>query len=200
MIEKLNKTYQFILASRSPRRQRLIHDLGLRFSIRKSALEEEIIPEDMPEEEIACSLAKQKAELTELKEENELIITADTIVWHKDRVLGKPRDYSDAFQMLKRLSGEMHSVITGICLRDKNGLESFYAETLVHFTSITDEEIRNYLERYKPYDKAGAYGIQEWIGYIGIDHIEGSYYNVVGLPVQLLYDRLKNRLQQNQIM
>ncbi|MFP4664087.1 MAG: Maf family nucleotide pyrophosphatase [Bacteroidales bacterium] len=200
MIEKLNKTYQFILASRSPRRQRLIHDLGLRFSLRKSALEEEIIPEDMPEEEIACSLARQKAELTELKEENELIITADTIVWHKDRVLGKPRDYSDAFQMLKRLSGEMHSVITGICLRDKNGLESFYAETLVHFTSITDEEIRNYLERYKPYDKAGAYGIQEWIGYIGIDHIEGSYYNVVGLPVQLLYDRLKNRLQQNQLM
>jgi len=196
MIEKLNHTYHFILASKSPRRQTLLKELGLHFTLRKSGLEEEIIPENIPEEDIACELARQKAEHTEIKHDKELIITADTIVWHKDRVLGKPRDYSDAFQMLRRLSGDVHSVITGICLRNKAGCETFHSETLVHFAKLDDAEIRNYLERYKPYDKAGAYGIQEWIGHIGIEHIEGSYYNVVGLPVQHLYHRLKKRITE----
>lgn len=194
MIEKLNQTYQFVLASQSPRRQRLMHDLGLKFIVRKSGLEVEHYPENLPEQDTACELACKKAELTPLKNDNELIITADTIVWSKNTILGKPENYSDAFQMLKHLSDDTHSVITGMCLKDNNGLESFWAETKVHFTKLSDEEIRNYIERYKPYDKAGAYGIQEWIGYIGIDHISGSYYNVVGLPVQKLYEELKKRL------
>ncbi|MEA3448297.1 MAG: Maf family nucleotide pyrophosphatase [Bacteroidota bacterium] len=197
MIELLNNTYQFVLASKSPRRQQLLHDLGLQFIVRKSTLEVEQYPENLPEQDIACELARKKAELTELKNDNELIITADTIVFHKGTILGKPKHYSDAFQMLKLLSNNTHSVVTGICLKDKDGLESFFSETKVHFTTISDAEIRNYIERYKPYDKAGAYGIQEWIGYIGIDYISGSYYNVVGLPVQDLYQKLKSRLDNN---
>jgi septum formation protein len=195
MIESLNQQYKFVLASKSPRRQQLLHDLGLQFIVRHSKLEIEHYPENLPEQDVACELARKKAELTELKNNNELIIAADTIVWHKDTILGKPTNYSDAFQMLKFLTNNTHSVITGICLKDKDGLESFFTETKVHFTAISDEEIRNYIERYKPYDKAGAYGIQEWIGYIGIDYISGSYYNVVGLPVQHLYQKLKCRLK-----
>ncbi len=194
MINILNQTYQFVVASKSPRRQQILHDLGLQFILRRSNLEVEHYPENLSEQDIACELACKKAELTELKNDKELIITADTIVWHNDKILGKPENYSDAFQMLKLLSNNTHSVITGMCLKDKEGLESFFTETKVHFTKLTDEEIRDYIERYKPYDKAGSYGIQEWIGYIGIDHITGSYYNVVGLPVQHLYQKLKNRL------
>lgn len=195
MIESLNQTYQFVLASQSPRRQSILKEMGLHFILRKSMLKEEIIPEDLEPAEVAESLAVQKAEHTELHKNNELIITADTIVCVDNKILGKPLNYSDAFQMLKLISGKTHQVITGICLRDKDSSESFHATSNVRFAKLDDEEIRNYIERYKPFDKAGAYGIQEWIGYIGIEHIEGSYFNVVGLPSQALYERLKSRIK-----
>lgn len=196
MIEELNNTYNFILASKSPRRQRLLKELGIDFKIRRSSLSEEIYYENEDGTEVACRLAREKADNTDIKEDKELIITADTVVMDEGQILGKPGSYSEAFQMLKRLSGSSHYVITGICLKDKNSAETFSAETVVHFTVLDDSEIRNYIERYKPFDKAGAYGIQEWIGFIGIDNITGSYYNVVGLPVQLLYSKLKEKLSE----
>ena len=199
MIETLNKTYKFVLASRSPRRQTILREMGLQFILRHSTLEEESYPEDYSPQEVAEYLATQKALKTEIKQENELIIAADTIVTIDDIILGKPNGYSDAFQMLKRISGKTHSVVTGICLRDNNSCESFHGETKVRFAAITDDEIRNYIERYHPFDKAGAYGIQEWIGYIGIEYIEGSYFNVVGLPSHALYEKLTERIKQNTI-
>jgi septum formation protein len=173
--------------------------MGLQFILRHSTLEEESYPEDYSPQEVAEYLATQKALKTEIKQENELIIAADTIVTIDDIILGKPNGYSDAFQMLKRISGKTHSVVTGICLRDNNSCESFHGETKVRFAAITDDEIRNYIERYHPFDKAGAYGIQEWIGYIGIEYIEGSYFNVVGLPSHALYEKLTERIKQNTI-
>jgi len=196
MIETLNKTYKFVLASRSPRRQTILREMGLQFVLRRSTLEEESYPENYSPQEVAEYLATQKALWTEIKYDTEIIIAADTIVTIDDIILGKPDGYSDAFQMLKRISGETHSVITGICLRDKNSCESFHGETKVRFAAISDDEIRNYIERYRPFDKAGAYGIQEWIGYIGIEHIEGSYFNVVGLPSHALYEKLGQRIKQ----
>ena len=199
MIDTLNKTYKFVLASRSPRRQTILREMGLQFILRRSMLEEESYSEDYSPQEVAEYLATQKALKTELKQENELIIAADTIVTIDGTILGKPKGYSDAFQMLKRISGKTHSVITGICLRDNNSCESFHGETKVRFAAITDAEIRNYIERYHPFDKAGAYGIQEWIGYIGIEYIEGSYFNVVGLPSHALYEKLTERIKQKMI-
>jgi septum formation protein len=194
MIEELNNKFDFILASQSPRRQTILSELGIQYEMRKSKLKEETYPENLDMKDVACFLAKEKAEHTELLSDKELIITADTIVCIDNQILGKPDSYSDAFQMLKLLSGKTHSVITGMCLRDSNTTETFSAETFVRFAILDDDEIRNYIERYNPFDKAGAYGIQEWIGYIGIEHIEGSYYNVVGLPSQRLYEKLKSRI------
>jgi septum formation protein len=195
MIEQLNQTFDFVLASESPRRQSLLKSMGIQFSVRKSTLSEEKYPEEFTPENVSEFIARQKAIHTSLLSDKELIITADTIVVIEDVILGKPKNYSDAFQMLKRLSGKTHSVITGICLRDTNHSESFHASTNVRFAALDDTEIRNYIERYKPYDKAGAYGIQEWIGYIGIEHIEGSYFNVVGLPTHSLYTHLVSRIK-----
>ncbi len=183
--------YNILLASASPRRQDLLREIGLKFKLVKAPLAEEIIPKDLFRENIAVHLAKEKADSYLDLAENDLLITADTIVWVDGKVLGKPIDYSDAFQMLKLLSNRSHSVITGVCLKSLEKTVCFHAETLVRFAKINDEEIRYYIENYKPYDKAGAYGIQEWIGKIGVDHIEGSYYNVVGLPVQMVYQELK---------
>lgn len=154
------------------------------------------IPEDIPEEmgmtEVPVYLAELKALafLPQLKN-NQLVITADTIVWLNGKILNKPADYNDGFRMLKDLSGEKHQVLTGVCLLTTDKKVSFFASTDVWFKPLSDEEINYYLETYRPYDKAGAYGIQEWIGYIGIDHIEGSFFNVMGLPVQSLYEHLK---------
>jgi len=188
---KGNVDYNILLASASPRRQDLLREIGLKFKLVKAPLAEEIIPKDLFRENIAVHLAKEKADSYLDLAENDLLITADTIVWVDGKVLGKPIDYSDAFQMLKLLSNRSHSVITGVCLKSLEKTVCFHAETLVRFAKINDEEIRYYIENYKPYDKAGAYGIQEWIGKIGVDHIEGSYYNVVGLPVQMVYQELK---------
>ncbi len=189
-LQNLNK-YEIILASKSPRRQQILSDLGLKFSVQSMD-----IPEDFPEglgmTEIPIYLAELKATafLPQLKS-NQLIITADTIVWLDGQVMNKPIDYADGFRMLKDLSGKKHQVLTGVCLLSIEKKVSFYTSTDVWFKHLSDEEINYYLETFRPYDKAGAYGIQEWIGYIGIERIEGSFFNVMGLPVQNLYEQLK---------
>jgi septum formation protein len=183
--------YQLILASQSPRRQHLLKELGLDFEIQVKAVDE-VYPPHLLRQEIPMYLSKLKADAfaTDLKL-GQLVITADTIVWLNEAVLGKPIDYNDAFTMLKNLSGNMHTVYTGVCLKSVEKEKSFWASTDVYFKNLSDAEIKYYLENYKPYDKAGSYGIQEWIGYIGIKRIEGSYFNVMGLPIQKLYDELQ---------
>ena len=185
------ENYDIILASKSPRRQQLLSDLGLKFSVQSMDIAEEF-PETLEKTEIPVYLAELKAEaFRPLLKNNQLVITADTIVWLDGNVLNKPTDYNDAFRMLKTLSGKKHQVITGVCLLSTEKKVSFYALTDVWFKPLSDEEIQYYLEHYRPYDKAGAYGIQEWIGHIGIYRIEGSFFNVMGLPVQSVYEHLK---------
>ena len=189
-LQKLEK-YDIWLASKSPRRQQMLYDLGLEFKIvTKDGLEENY-PENLKKEEIPVFLAKQKAAAYE-KEQNDksLLITADTIVWSENKVLGKPKDYKDAVNIISSLSGKKHVVITGVCLTSSEKQKSFFSTTEVFFKELTIDEIDYYVTNYKPYDKAGAYGIQEWIGYIGIEKIIGSYFNVVGLPIQKLYSEL----------
>jgi len=184
--------FNIILGSASPRRRALLEEMGLRFSIAKSVYSETNYPEHLYREEIALYLATEKSKSFGTLAETDLLITADTIVWHKDAVLGKPINYSDAFQMLKRLSNQCHDVITGVCLRSNEKTCSFFSETKVKFAEVSNEDIKTYIEKYKPYDKAGAYGIQEWIGLIGIEWVEGSYFNVVGLPTHRLFVELQN--------
>lgn len=190
LLENL-KSYEIILASKSPRRQQLLTDLGIKFRVQPMDIPE-IFPEGLGMTEVPVYLAELKAEaFRPFLENQQLIITADTIVWLEGEVLNKPADYADGFRMLRNLSGKKHQVVTGVCLLSPEKKVSFYASTDVWFKELSDEEIHYYLEHYKPYDKAGAYGIQEWIGYIGIYHIEGSFFNVMGLPVQSLYEHLK---------
>lgn len=142
--------------------------------------------------EVPVYLAELKANaFLPLLKENQLVITADTIVWLDGKVLNKPANYDEGFEMLKALSGEKHQVVTGVCLLTTEKRVSFFSSTDVWFKELSDDEIRFYLENYRPYDKAGAYGIQEWIGYIGITHIEGSFFNVMGLPIQKVYEHLR---------
>lgn len=183
--------YNILLASASFRRRELLSELGIRYTLVKSPLKEEIVPKDVYCEDAAEYLAEQKSLAYELTEPKDLLITADTIVVVDEKILGKPCDYSDAFQMLRLLSGKTHSVITGVCLRTQEKTVTFSVKTMVTFAELQDEEIRYYIENFKPFDKAGAYGIQEWIGKIAVEHIEGSFYNVMGLPVQRLYSELK---------
>ena len=183
--------YEIILASKSPRRQQLLSDLGLKFSVQSMDIAEEF-PAHLGMTEISTYLAELKAEAFRPRlKNNQLVITADTIVWLDGQVLNKPTDYADGFRMLKNLSGKKHQVITGVCLLSNEKKVSFHALTEVWFKELSDEEIQYYLEQYQPYDKAGAYGIQEWIGYVAIYHIEGSFFNVMGLPVQSVYEHLK---------
>ena len=183
--------YEIILASQSPRRQQLLSDLGLQFTVQLMNVDEEFPPElGMNEVPVYLAELKATAFLPQLKS-NQLVITADTIVWLDGQVLNKPTDYEDGFRMLRNLSGKKHQVITGVCLLSTQKKISFSASTDVWFTQLSDEEIHYYLETFRPYDKAGAYGIQEWIGYIGIHRIDGSFYNVMGLPIQSLYEHLK---------
>lgn len=183
--------YEIILASKSPRRQQLLADLGLKFSVQSMDIPEEF-PEGLGMTEVPVYLAELKAEaFRPFLNNNQLVITADTIVWLDGKVLNKPTDYADGFRMLRDLSEKKHQVITGVCLLSTEKKVSFFASTDVWFKELSDEEINYYLENYRPYDKAGAYGIQEWIGYIGINHIEGSFFNVMGLPIQSLYEHLK---------
>jgi septum formation protein len=188
----LNKKYKIILASGSPRRQQFLKELALDFEIKIKEVEE-IYPENLQGVEITNFLAILKANAFEGEiESNEILITSDTIVWFENKALGKPKDYDDAFQMLKSMSGKTHEVITSVCFKTMNKTETIFEVTKVTFNQLTDESIQYYLEHYKPYDKAGSYGIQEWIGLVGIAKIEGSYTNVVGMPTDKVYEYLTN--------
>lgn len=182
---------EIILASKSPRRQQLLKDLGLDFQIILKEVEE-IYPPELKREEVPMFLSKLKADafVPDLKP-NQLVITSDTIVCLEGRIIGKPKDREDAFHMLSDLSGKMHEVITAVTLTSLEKQVSFFVITEVYFKTLTNLEIDYYINEYQPYDKAGSYGIQEWIGYIGIEKIVGSYFNVMGLPVKELYDELE---------
>lgn len=184
--------YHLILASASPRRISLLKELNLTFDCISLDVEE-VFPSDLEDHEVARFLARLKAEAFPIEKltPKSILITADTIVCLNDEVIGKPDDREHAIEMLQKLSGQMHKVITGVCLRSHDKESIFSNETDVYFSKLTDEEIIYYVDQFKPFDKAGAYGIQEWIGYIGIEKIEGSYFNVMGLPVQQLYVELK---------
>jgi septum formation protein len=191
IIEKLND-FKIILASRSPRRQQLLRDLGLQFDIVIKEFEE-IYPDGLSGEEVARYVAHEKASYFKNEiSDNEIVIAADTIVWCNNKVLGKPLDYKDAISILKEISGNTHEVITGVSLLSSSKELTFSETTKVTFETLSEEEICYYIDKYEPYDKAGAYGIQEWIGIIACSRIEGSYFNVVGLPVQRLYKELQN--------
>ncbi|MDP4290058.1 MAG: Maf family nucleotide pyrophosphatase [Bacteroidota bacterium] len=183
--------YHLILASASPRRISLLTELNLTFES-VSLDVDEVYPPDLKGHDVARYLARLKAEaFPDVKLTGKtILITADTIVCLNDEILGKPDNREHAIEMLHQLSGQMHKVITGVCLRSSGKESVFSTETDVYFRKLSDEEIRYYVDQYHPFDKAGAYGIQEWIGYIGIEKIEGSYFNVMGLPVQQLYDEL----------
>lgn len=184
--------YKIILASGSPRRKELLAGLGYDFGIRLLPGIDESYPDGLTGEEIAMHIAKGKAApYRDSMADDELIITADTIVYLDGQVLGKPKDEADACQMLRKLSGKTHQVITGVNLLTKTHEKTFASVSQVTFANLTDEEIQHYVSHYHPTDKAGAYGIQEWIGYVGVTRIEGSYFNVMGLPVQRLYTELK---------
>lgn len=190
--EKL-KNYHIILASQSPRRQELLKGLDIPFAV-KTIDCEEIYPNSLPQDEIPVFLAELKAGafLKEELKDNSLIITADTIVLLNNEVLGKPKNREEAIEMLQKLSGNKHTVVSGVCITTKEKKKSFSVKTLVQFKTLSLEEINYFIDNYPPMDKAGAYAIQEWIGYIGITNVEGSYYNIMGLPVQRLYEELQN--------
>lgn len=189
-LERLNK-YDIILASKSPRRQQLLEGIGIRFRTVNHEEMDEIYPSVLKREEIPLYLAKAKSmHYSSVIHPDSILITADTIVWLKNEVIGKPSDAEDAVLMLMKLSGQMHEVFTGVCVKYHTQEIVFHASTKVYFRKLSEEEIRYYVSHYKPFDKAGAYGVQEWIGYIAVEGIEGSYYNVMGLPIKQLYCEL----------
>ena len=189
MISDKLKNKNIILASGSPRRQELFKELGLEFSIQVKAVEE-IYPSTLKGADITNYLADLKAAAFTQLGESDIVITADTIVWLNNKAIEKPKDKPHAIEMLQEISGKCHQVITSICIKTFNSQKVFYDETLVYFKPLSMEEITYYVEKYEPFDKAGAYGIQEWIGFIGVTKIEGSYFNVMGLPVHKLYEEL----------
>lgn len=192
MLKDKLKGYKIILASASPRRQQFFKDLDLDFEIRVKEIEE-VYPDNLQGKEITNFLAELKAESFDGElAENEILITSDTIVWLNNKAVGKPKDYNDAFLILKSLSNSTHEVITSVCFKTKSALNTIFDITKVTFNLLSDDAIHYYLENYKPFDKAGAYGIQDWIGLIGISKIEGSYTNVVGLPSNLVYHYLNS--------
>ena len=183
--------YHIILASNSPRRRELLDGLDIDFEVKVLTDIEENYPDHLETPEIPVYIATEKAAAyKDMMAENDLIITADTVVVLGDEVLGKPVNLDDARRMLRELSGQTHQVITGVCLMTRKRQRSFAVTTDVTFKELTDAEINYYVEKYQPLDKAGAYGIQEWIGYIGVTGLEGSYFNVMGLPVQRIYNEL----------
>ena len=190
MLNTILKDYKIILASGSPRRQQFFKDLDLDFEIRLKEIEE-VYPPNLREEDITDYLAVLKSDAFEGElKEGEILITSDTLVWHENKALGKPKDDQDAFAMLKSLSNKTHKVITSVCFKTKDKIEVISDTTHVTFNELSDAQIQYYLEKYQPYDKAGSYGIQEWIGFVGVSKIEGSYANVMGLPVDKVYDYL----------
>lgn len=190
------KGLKIILASKSPRRQELLRNLGVDFEIRTKDTEEGF-PEDMLPEEIPVFLSKKKAAaMIETLQPNEILITADTIVCIENEILNKPQNRNEAIVMIEKLNGRSHFVYTGVCIASANGEVAFSDKSKVVFSKLNREEIEYYVDAYKPFDKAGAYGIQEWIGYAGIEKIEGSFYTVMGLPTQKLYVELKKFIEQ----
>ena len=190
MLDNLEK-YKVILASGSPRRRELMAGLGVNYEVRILPDVDESYPDTLQGEEIPLYIAKEKADAyIPMMQPDELIITADTIVWLDGKVLGKPGDREDALQMLRTMSGRTHEVFTGVCITTTDWQRSFTAQTEVRFATLSEDEIIYYVDNFKPMDKAGAYGVQEWIGFIGVENISGSYYNIMGLPVQKLYREL----------
>ena len=189
--------YRVLLASKSPRRRQLLEGCGIAFEIAEGREAEEVYPSILPAEQVAEYLSGLKSDAyADVLAADDLLITADTVVIAGGEILGKPTDRTDAVRMLRSLSGCEHKVITGVTLRTVAKKESFSCESKVRFRGLSDEEIEHYVDTYRPYDKAGAYGIQEWIGYVAIEAIEGSFYNVMGLPVQALYVRLGEFLEE----
>ena len=182
--------YQIVLASNSPRRQELLKGLDIPFTVRVKEDISEDYPHDLPVDQIPLFIAKKKAAAYDIGD-NELLITADTVVVLDREVMGKPHNASDAKRMLRALSGYTHQVVTGVCLTTRQRQRAFTTVTDVTFKELSDEEIDYYVTHYHPFDKAGAYGVQEWIGYIGVTKLQGSYFNVMGLPVQRIYQELK---------
>jgi septum formation protein len=191
MLREKLKNYHIILASKSPRRQQFFKDLDLDFTIQLKEVEE-IYPKKLKGSEITDFLADLKSKPFTNLLDTDLLITSDTIVWLENNPLGKPKNEEEAFKMLRSLSGKKHEVITSISIKSKNFQKIINDTTVVSFKELTDREINYYIKNYQPFDKAGAYGIQEWIGFIAINKIEGSYFNVVGLPVHKLYKELMN--------
>ena len=191
MLDNLKK-YKVVLASNSPRRKELLSGLGIDYEVKTLPDIDESFPEGLSEVETATYIARAKADVyRNIMQPDELIITADTIVWLDGEVMGKPVDEEDARRMLRALSGKTHQVITGVCLTTIDSQKAFATVTDVTFCHLSEEEIDYYVERYRPMDKAGSYGIQEWIGFVGVESISGSYFNVMGLPIQRLYTELK---------
>jgi len=186
-LERL-KNYKLILASNSSRRQQFLNDLNLNYEIRLKDVEE-IYPQNLKGSQITDFLVKLKAKFFDLSE-NEILISSDTIVWLDEEVLGKPKNHDQAFAILKKLSGRTHQVITSVCFKSIEKTKTFNATTKVTFSDLTYDMIHFYINQYQPFDKAGSYGIQEWIGLIGIEKIEGSYTNVVGLPTEIFFKEL----------
>ena len=185
------KKYKVILASNSPRRKELLAGLGVDYEVRTLPDVDESYPETLQGADIPLYIAKEKADAyVAMMQPGELMITADTSVWLDGKVLGKPRDREDALQMLRTMSGRTHEVFTGVCITTTDWQRSFTAQTEVRFATLSEEEIAYYVDNFQPMDKAGAYGVQEWIGFIGVENISGSYYNIMGLPVQKLYREL----------
>lgn len=191
MLENLNK-YEIVLASNSPRRKELLQRMGVNFKVRTLFGIDESYPDSLRGEDIVCYISRNKAKAYQSSmAPNELLITADTIAYVDGEVMGKPKNAEQAKEMLHKLSGKTHQVITGVTIVTAKRTENFGVTSQVKFTNITDEEINFYVDNYLPFDKAGAYGIQEWIGIVAVEEIKGSYFNVVGLPVQRLYQKLK---------
>ncbi|NNL32551.1 MAG: septum formation protein Maf [Flavobacteriaceae bacterium] len=192
MLSEKIKPYNLILASGSPRRQQLLNDLGLDFEIRLKPVVEEY-PDRLRHFEISDYLAQLKSLAFEAElKPNDILITSDTIVWHKDRAIGKPISKENAFAMIKSLSGDVHEVITSICFKTTTYQKTVNTITKVHFAELTDDEIAHYLDNYEFMDKAGAYGIQDWIGLVAVTNLEGSYLNVMGFPIHLVYKTLND--------
>ena len=192
-VETIIKEYPFklILGSASPRRQELLKSLGFDFLNKPIKADESIWPKELKAQEIPIFLAELKADAYEnVLKENELLITADTVVWCDGKVFNKPENFAAGKKMLEELSGKMHEVFTAVCLKSANKQTTFYDVSKVYFKKLKPDEIEYYLTNFSPYDKAGGYGVQDWIGYIGIDKIEGSFYNIMGLPVKELYEEL----------
>jgi len=189
-------SYELLLASRSPRRIALLKELGIPFRVVETDHGDEHHPPHLEGGDVAVYLAEHKsAAYTDPLAEREILLTADTVVWHRGKDLGKPAGHEEAVEMIRDLSGNTHQVYTGVCLRSNHRERAFFVCTDVTFSDLARQEIETYVRRWRPFDKAGGYGIQEWIGYIAVERINGSYFNVIGLPVQHVYTELKKMIQ-----